>query len=363
MSWRGILATHSWIVVKEAGASAYQRFDYTAWGQPIWIDRFVPDGRWFGSVPDTIVAADLGTDPAGRCTGFLTGPPMVGESRSAWLRHWARLNGIDLAQGAYTGDGVAVDSANDRVDVNGLTKDEAKARMIAFLESEGTGRGAVTYRLRDWLFSRQRYWGEPFPIVFDEDGVAHAVPESMLPVELPDVPDYSPRTFEPEDDSSSPEPPLGRVPEWVEVELDLGDGRGTRRYRRETNTMPNWAGSCWYYLRYLDPHNEERFVDPDVEREWMGPREGKPLGGVDLRVLGWVTFVAGLVGSMLLVLVLYLPLMKFLGVDTFTPRRFQQPTTKTTASGKTVPSSAERRKEKNRYAGVRKAPPKYGGRR
>ena len=143
----------------------------------------------------------------------------------------------------------------------------------------------MSYKLRDWLFSRQRYWGEPFPIVFDEDGVSHAVPDSMLPVELPDVPDYSPKTFEPEDASSQPEPPLGRVEDWVNVELDLGDGRGVRKYRRETNTMPNWAGSCWYYLRYLDPANDEAFVDPENEAYWMGPRATPvataPAGAVD----------------------------------------------------------------------------------
>ena len=196
---------------------------------------------------------------------------------------------------AFTGAGIAVASSNGEVSLDGLGLQEAKATMIAHLEESGIGEGSVTHRIRDWLFSRQRYWGEPFPVVFDEDGVAHAVPESMLPVELPDVPDYSPRTFEPEDDSSSPEPPLGRVPEWVEVELDLGDGRGTRRYRRETNTMPNWAGSCWYYLRYLDPANADALVDPENEAYWIGPRPepvpGAPAGtrdpgGVDLYIGG-----------------------------------------------------------------------------
>lgn len=197
-------------------------------------------------------------------------------------------HGIDLAQGAYTGDGVAVDSANDRVDVNGLTKDEAKARMIAFLESEGTGRGAVTYRLRDWLFSRQRYWGEPFPIVWDEDGHVHAVPESMLPVELPEVTDYSPRSYDPDDAGSSPEPPLGKAEEWVKVELDLGEGDGVQTYYRETNTMPQWAGSCWYEMRYIDPTDENELVAPENEAYWMGPRPeaGNTSGGTDLYVGG-----------------------------------------------------------------------------
>ena len=196
---------------------------------------------------------------------------------------------------AFTGEGPAVNSANDEVSLDGLGVAEAKERITAWLQEKGLGEPTVTYKLRDWLFSRQRYWGEPFPIVFDEDGVAHGVPDSMLPVELPEVPDYSPKTYDPDDASSEPEPPLSRVDEWVHVDLDLGDGRGTRRYRRETNTMPNWAGSCWYYLRYLDPANEAVLVDPDNEAYWMGPRPepvaGAPAGtrdpgGVDLYVGG-----------------------------------------------------------------------------
>ena len=106
----------------------------------------------------------------------------------------------------------------------------------------------------------------------------------MLPVELPDTDDFSPKSFPPEDADSTPEPPLGRLRDWVDVELDLGDG--PKRYRRDTNTMPNWAGSCWYELRYLDPDNDERFVDPDIERYWMGPNADRPLGGVELYVGG-----------------------------------------------------------------------------
>lgn len=196
---------------------------------------------------------------------------------------------------AFTGDGPAINSSNADIDLNGLGVAEAKERITAYLAERGFGEATVTYKLRDWLFSRQRYWGEPFPIVFDEDGVAHALPDEMLPVELPEVPDYSPKTYDAEDASSEPEPPLSRVPDWVEVDLDLGDGRGTRRFRRETNTMPNWAGSCWYYLRYLDPANEGALVDPANEAYWMGPRPepvaGAPAGtrdpgGVDLYVGG-----------------------------------------------------------------------------
>ncbi len=208
------------------------------------------------------------------------------------LTGWAGT--VALGQ-AFTEAGVAVNSANDEVSLDGLGTAEAKARITAYLQDKGIGRGTVNYRLRDWLFSRQRYWGEPFPVVWDEDGVAHALPDSMLPLTLPDVPDYSPKTYDPDDSGSEPEPPLSRVAEWVNVELDLGDGRGVRRFRRETNTMPNWAGSCWYYLRYLDPANGDALVDPENERYWVGPQAtpvpGAPAGtrdpgGVDLYVGG-----------------------------------------------------------------------------
>jgi leucyl-tRNA synthetase len=185
---------------------------------------------------------------------------------------------------AYLGEGPAINSANDEISLNGLSVAEAKAAIIGWLEEEGLGSGTVTYRLRDWLFSRQRYWGEPFPVVYDEHDLPVALPDSMLPVELPDVPDYAPSTFPPEDTDSEPEPPLARVPEWVQVELDLGDG--PKRYRRDTNTMPNWAGSCWYELRYIDPTNTERLVDPENERYWMGPRAPGGTGGVDFYVGG-----------------------------------------------------------------------------
>ncbi|WP_226345317.1 leucine--tRNA ligase [Agilicoccus flavus] len=214
--------------------------------------------------------------------------PADAEARAAWPG--------SVADGrAFTGTGVAIASANDDVSLDGLGLTDAKAAMIAWLERSGHGTGTVNYRMRDWLFSRQRYWGEPFPIVYDEDGRAHALPESMLPLELPDVPDYAPTTFDPQDDSSEPQAPLSRAREWVAVDLDLGDGRGVRRYRRETNTMPNWAGSCWYFLRYLDPANTDAIVDPVNERYWMGPHAhpvaGAPAGtrdpgGVDLYVGG-----------------------------------------------------------------------------
>ncbi|MGW5293718.1 leucine--tRNA ligase [Streptomyces bacillaris] len=183
-------------------------------------------------------------------------------------------------------DAKLVNSANDEISLDGLGVVEAKVRITEWLQEHGVGEVTVNFRLRDWLFSRQRYWGEPFPIVYDEDGIAHPLPESMLPLELPEVEDYSPRTFDPEDASAQPETPLSRNADWVNVTLDLGDGSGPKKYRRETNTMPNWAGSCWYELRYLDPNNDRQLVDPEIEQYWMGPREGQPTGGVDLYVGG-----------------------------------------------------------------------------
>jgi len=189
---------------------------------------------------------------------------------------------------AFTGEGPAINSASDRLDLNGMGVSDAKAAMISWLVEEGHGQARTTYRLRDWLFSRQRYWGEPFPIVYPVDGEdvdrPIAVPDSALPVLLPDVEDYSPRTFPDDDVTSEPEAPLARATDWLTVEMDLGDG--LRTYRRETNTMPNWAGSCWYELRYLDPHNDSAFCDPELEKYWMGPREDGDAGGVDLYVGG-----------------------------------------------------------------------------
>jgi leucyl-tRNA synthetase len=179
---------------------------------------------------------------------------------------------------SYDGPGRAINSSNDDVALDGLTTEEAKTRIVAWLEATGHGSGAVAYKLRDWLFSRQRYWGEPIPVVYDEAGDVHAVPESMLPVELPELDNYAPEVPDDPDDVTVPQPPLARAKDWVEVTLDLGDG--PKQYRRETNTMPQWAGSCWYELRYLDPANGEQLVDPTIEQYWMAP------GGVDLYVGG-----------------------------------------------------------------------------
>jgi leucyl-tRNA synthetase len=204
--------------------------------------------------------------------------------------------GFEAAGGqAYVGAGPAINSANDEISLDGLEVDQAKSAIVTWLAGRGAGESVVQYKLRDWLFSRQRYWGEPFPIAYAADGetdggpsIPRALPDADLPVVLPDVEDYAPRTYAPEDADSAPESPLARATEWVRFAEDLASDpeRGFAEYVRETDTMPQWAGSCWYYLRYLDPRNEQRFVDPAVERYWLGPRAPGDPGGVDLYVGG-----------------------------------------------------------------------------
>ncbi len=148
--------------------------------------------------------------------------------------------------------GVAVNSKNEELTLDGLETPAAKATITAWLSERGLGRKTVNYKLRDWLFSRQRYWGEPFPVLIDEKDNVKALRDSDLPVLLPDLEDFRP--------SGKPEPPLGKATDWV---------RYSEAYRRETNTMPQWAGSCWYFLRYLDPQNTEKAWDPELEKAWM----------------------------------------------------------------------------------------------
>jgi leucyl-tRNA synthetase len=148
--------------------------------------------------------------------------------------------------------GVAVNSRNSEVVLDGLPTPEAKVAITAWLEKRGLGKKTVNYKLRDWLFSRQRYWGEPFPIVLDDDDRTVAVAESELPVRLPELEDFKP--------TGKPEPPLSKAKDWVKY---------SEKYRRETNTMPQWAGSCWYYLRYIDPHNTKAAWDPEKEQYWL----------------------------------------------------------------------------------------------
>ncbi|WP_152054118.1 leucine--tRNA ligase [Tautonia marina] len=155
---------------------------------------------------------------------------------------------------AYSGNGEAVNSRNPEITLDGKGTETAKATITRWLESVGLGRKTINYKLRDWLFSRQRYWGEPFPILLDRDERPRPVPEADLPVRLPEMDDFKPST------SGKPEPPLAKATDWVNY---------SDAYLRETNTMPQWAGSCWYYLRYIDPKNSDRPWDPEKERYWM----------------------------------------------------------------------------------------------
>lgn len=163
------------------------------------------------------------------------------------------VQGGNIEEEAYSGDGPHVNSEF----LNGLTNEEAIPKMIAWLEEKGYGKGKVTYRLRDWLFSRQRYWGEPIPILHLEDGTMKTVPVEELPLVLPDVDAIKP--------SGTGESPLANVTEWVET-IDPETGM---KARRETNTMPQWAGSCWYYLRYIDPKNDQELCSPEKQKAWL----------------------------------------------------------------------------------------------
>jgi leucyl-tRNA synthetase len=231
-------------------------------------------------------------------TGVFTGSyatnPATGEPIPVYLADY-------VLRGYGTGAIMAVPADDERdrefAETLGLpvTGYEPLTDPVAWLERTGHGRRQRSYRLRDWLFSRQRYWGEPFPIVYDSTGLPVALPEEMLPVTLPEMTGlYATPAADP---GSEPVPPLARAPGWADVELDLGDG--PQVYRRELNTMPQWAGSCWYYLRYLDPDNDTAIVDPRNERYWMVPgagpageggRAGESVepgdGGVDLYVGG-----------------------------------------------------------------------------
>lgn len=153
----------------------------------------------------------------------------------------------------FYGDGKHINSDF----INGLNNEEAIAKVIEFLEENKVGRSKVTYKLRDWLFSRQRYWGEPIPIIHWEDGTMTTVPDSELPLLLPETDNIKP--------SGTGESPLANIEEW----LNVVDSETGKKGKRETNTMPQWAGSCWYYLRYIDPHNDETFADPEKLKYWL----------------------------------------------------------------------------------------------
>ena len=237
---------------------------------------------------------DLAKDKSGVFTGALAINPVNGEKIPVWIADYVLMGygtGAIMAVPAhderdfefatkfqlpirevvkkegnispcFSGEGVVVNSGF----LDGMGTAQAKQKIIAWLEEKGLGRGTVNFKLRDWLFSRQRYWGEPFPIVW-ENGQHRALSATDLPVIQPDMEDFKP--------TGTPEPPLSKATDWV---------RYSETARRETNTMPQWAGSCWYYLRFCDPKNGNRFLGEAADQYWMG-KEGKP-GGVDLYVGG-----------------------------------------------------------------------------
>lgn len=242
---------------------------------------------------------DLAKDKTGVFTGAYALNPVNGDRLPIWIadyvlagygtgaimavpghdsRDWefARQFGLDIIEvvaggdvtkEAYTGDGLHVNSGF----LDGLRNEEAMAQMISWLEEQGKGQGKVTYRLRDWLFSRQRYWGEPIPILHLEDGTMKTVPEDQLPLVLPDVDHIKP--------TGTGESPLANVADWV----NTTDPETGMKARRETNTMPQWAGSCWYYLRFIDPHNDKELVSKEKQRQWL-PVD-LYIGGVEHAVL------------------------------------------------------------------------------
>ncbi|PAD91878.1 leucine--tRNA ligase [Shouchella clausii] len=237
------------------------------------------------SLKSDIERTDLAKEKTGAFTGAYAINPVNGEKIPVWIADYVLISygtgavmavpahderdfefanafglpikevvaGGDVSKAAYTGDGEHVNSDF----LNGLNKQEAVEKMIVWLEENGAGQRKVTYRLRDWLFSRQRYWGEPIPIIHWEDGSMSALDESELPLMLPDLDEIKP--------SGTGESPLANAKDWLEVV----DPKTGMRGRRETNTMPQWAGSCWYYLRYIDPTNDEVLADPEKLKNWL----------------------------------------------------------------------------------------------
>ena len=234
--------------------------DYCArHGKPELIERMMQSA--------TGAARTLGGITAQDATAILDGD--VGWVRQVAMPAHADDPGI-FAE-TFVGEGANINSPGrgesatlleDVCNLNGLPTPDAQAKITAWLEDNGVGRHAVNYKLHDWIFSRQKYWGEPFPVLHGEDGETIGLDEAELPVELPQMDNFRPTPVA-DDAETPPEPPLGRAKDWLTVQRD------GKSYRRDLNTMPQWAGSCWYYLRFIDPDNSERFCDPVAERYWM----------------------------------------------------------------------------------------------
>jgi len=256
---------------------------------PVWIADYVLMGYGTGAIM-AVPCGDQRDFEFARRFGLPI--PAIQQPPAAWFDERGIPSSLDTTiwPEAFVGDGAYVNSSSGDLALDGVASvAEGKRIVNEWLERAARGHATINYKLRDWLFSRQRYWGEPFPVVYDETGLPIALPDSQLPVLLPELEDFKPQALDPDDDVTDPIPPLARANEWLDVDIDLGDG--PRRYRREINVMPQWSGSCWYELRYLDPTNDAAFVDPAVERYWMGPADGGDgrtghTGGVDLYVGG-----------------------------------------------------------------------------
>ena len=242
---------------------------------PVWIADYVLMAYGTGAIM-AVPAHDQRDFEFAKAFDLPVVPVVVPDSK------WLDSHGTDIEEyltapewldEAFSGTGEGINSANDEVSLNGLPTAKAKETISRWLESRGLGSHHVQYKLRDWLFSRQRYWGEPFPMLHGPDGRVRPVPEADLPVRLPEMDDFRPESSD--DPNAPPRPPLSRAgDDWRFVEID------GITYERELNTMPQWAGSCWYYLRFIDPHNSEHFVDHAKQEYWLAPK------GVDLYVGG-----------------------------------------------------------------------------
>jgi leucyl-tRNA synthetase len=256
---------------------------------PIWVADYVLMGYGTGAIMAVpahddrdfafarkfslpIRAVVLPDDSFLRANAPLDAPPTA-DLRALYLDNAGRF------QVAFVGDGRCIQSSSEGVSLNGLQTSDAKEKIIEWLEQALSGRRAVQYKLRDWLFSRQRYWGEPFPVLHGPDGSIVPLDDSELPVVLPEMIDFTPEATN--DPDAPPVPPLSRAPGTWRFVL-----RNGVKYARELNTMPQWAGSCWYYLRYIDPRNNEALVDRKAEAYWMAPSVDNKAGGVDLYIGG-----------------------------------------------------------------------------
>ncbi len=242
---------------------------------PVWIADYVLMGYGTGAIM-AVPAHDQRDFEFAKAFGLPIVP--VVKPVPEWLgRHGVTeqeyCESPESLEEVFSGTGEGLNSSNDEVSLNGVETGRAKDLITDWLDGKGLGLSQIQYKLRDWLFSRQRYWGEPFPILHAPDGTIRAVPESDLPVRLPEMADFKPEASD--DPDAPPRPPLSKAPEsWRVVDHD------GMRCERELNTMPQWAGSCWYYLRFIDPHNGAQFVEPAKQEYWLRPN------GVDLYVGG-----------------------------------------------------------------------------